>query len=64
LDGHSGFWQILLRPEDREKTAFRTPFGNYKLSVMDMGLTNAPATYQRLILVLELIFEFLPMFTQ
>jgi hypothetical protein len=48
LDGHSGFWQILLRPEDREKTAFRTPFGNYEWNVMGMGLTNAPATYQRL----------------
>ncbi len=49
-DGHSGFWQIVLCPEDREKTAFRAPFGNDEWNVMgmDMGLTNAPATYQRL----------------
>ncbi len=31
-----------------EKTAFQIPFGNYEWNVMDMGLTNAPATYQRL----------------
>jgi hypothetical protein len=36
LDGQSGFWQILLCPEDREKTAFRTPFDNYEWNVMGM----------------------------
>ena len=42
----SGFHQILLRPEDRPKTAFRTPFGHYQLKVLPFGLTNAPATFQ------------------
>ena len=48
LDGNSGFWQVLLAPEDRYKTAFRTPFGSFEWNVMGMGLTNAPATYQSL----------------
>jgi transposase InsO family protein len=48
LDGHSGFWQVLLRPEDAHKTAFRTPFGSFQWNVMGMGLCNAPATYQTL----------------
>ena len=26
----SGFHQILLKPDDRPKTAFRTPFGHYQ----------------------------------
>ena len=29
LDAASGFHQILLKNEDRPKTAFRTPFGHY-----------------------------------
>ena len=29
LDAASGFHQILLKDEDKPKTAFRTPFGHY-----------------------------------
>ena len=30
LDAASGFHQILLKDEDKPKTAFRTPFGHYQ----------------------------------
>lgn len=37
-----------LAKEDCEKTAFTTGSGLYHFKVMPMGLTNAPATFQRL----------------
>ena len=46
LDAASGFHQILLKPKDRPKTAFRTPFGHYQFKVLPFGLTNSPATFQ------------------
>ncbi len=44
LELTSGYHQI--RPEDVPKTAFNTPFGQYKFKVLRLGLTNAPATFQ------------------
>ena len=47
MDGFSGYNQIKMAPEDAEKTAFRTPLGNFYYTVMPFGLKNAGATYQR-----------------
>ena len=47
MDGFSGYNQIMMAPEDREKTSFITEWGTYCYRVMSFGLKNAGATYQR-----------------
>lgn len=48
LDAFSGFWQIPLAVQDRDKTAFGLRGGGqFRFKVMPFGLTNAPATFQR-----------------
>jgi ribonuclease HI/dsDNA-binding SOS-regulon protein len=46
LDAYSGYNQIKLKKEDKEKTAFITPYGVFCYQVMPFGLKNAGATYQ------------------
>jgi hypothetical protein len=47
IDGFSGYNQISVMPEDREKTSFTTPWGTFMYAKMPFGLMNAGATFQR-----------------
>lgn len=50
IDLSKAFWQILIDERDREKTAFYVPGrGTFMFKVTAFGLTNAPATQQRLV---------------
>jgi transposase InsO family protein len=48
LDLQQGFHQMPLHPDDQLKTAFVSHRGQFVFTVCPFGLTNAPATFQRM----------------
>eukprot|EP00253_Pinus_taeda_P032160 PITA_32160 len=47
LAGYSGYNQILVHEDDRDKTTFTTPWGTFHYAKMPFGLKNVGATFQR-----------------
>ncbi len=48
IDLRKGYWQVPVRPEDRQKTAVITPFGLFEFLRMPFGLRNAGSSFQRM----------------
>ena len=48
LDLAKGYYQVPVRDEDKDKTAFLSPHGKYRFLTMPFGLKGAPTTFQHL----------------
>jgi hypothetical protein len=59
LDCYTGFWQIGIREDHKERTAFTVPSGHYDFNRLPFGLSNSPVNFQRLmdIVLKDLIGE-------
>nr|GEV31504.1 DNA-directed DNA polymerase [Tanacetum cinerariifolium] len=47
LDGFLKYFQILIDPQDQEKTTFPCPYGTFAYRCMPFGLCNALGAFQR-----------------
>jgi hypothetical protein len=48
LDCISGFWQVRIKEEHRERTGFTVPSGHYELNRLPFGVSNSSTNFQRL----------------
>jgi hypothetical protein len=64
LDGYSGYNQVLVDPEDQEKTTFTCPFGTFTYCRMPFGLCNALDTFQRCMIIIfsDMVERFMEIF--
>jgi hypothetical protein len=47
LDGFLGYNQIMVHPDDREKTTFTAPWGTFMYAKMPFVMMNIGSTFQR-----------------
>jgi len=52
VDLCKGYWQIPMPDQDKDLTSFITPSGYFRFKVMPFGLSNASATFNRMMIVL------------
>ncbi|GJT12590.1 reverse transcriptase domain-containing protein [Tanacetum coccineum] len=64
LDGFSGYFQILIDPQDQEKTTFTCPYGTFAYRRMLFNLCNTPGTFQRCMMAIfhDMIVETMEVF--
>ncbi|KAK8601097.1 hypothetical protein V6N12_050939 [Hibiscus sabdariffa] len=64
FDGYSRYIQIVIAPEDQDKTTFTCPYGTYAFRRMPFGLCNALETFQHCMLAIfsDMVEEFLEVF--
>ena len=48
IDLSNSFFQVGIRPQDRDKTAFITRKGQFRLTRLAMGCCNSPSVFSRL----------------
>lgn len=46
LNLESGYWQIAMEPESKDKTVFMMSLGLFQFQVMAFGLCNVPVTFK------------------
>ena len=52
LDSFSGYNQIVIAPDDQEKTTFICPYSTFAFRKMPFGSCNASTTFQRCMMVI------------
>jgi hypothetical protein len=64
LDLKSGYWQVELLPDSKEKAVFSTGQGLWQFTVMALSLCNTPAMVERLMetILRGLTYESCPMY--
>ena len=48
LHCYSGFWQVNIKEEHKERTAFTVPSGHYELIRLPFGLSNRPFKFSKI----------------
>ena len=61
-DCTSGFWQIALDEESKDKTAFTTRDGRFRFTRMPFGLKNAPCAYSKYMKIIFGNFKFVEVY--